>query len=121
MSEIFNAIADPVRRTLIARLHQSDALSLSQLAEGLSITRQAVTKHLNQLHKAGLVQIERRGRERLHSLDPKPLAEIDAWLEPYSAAWDRRLERLGRHLEATTAGEKTEATKQKPNRKETKA
>ncbi len=94
MSEIFAAIADPVRRTLIARLHSGEPLSLSALAEGLPITRQAVTKHLNQLQKSGLVRVEWQGRLRLHSLDARPMAEIDAWLAPYSAAWDRRLARL---------------------------
>ncbi len=74
-------------------------MSVSQLADGLPITRQAVTKHLDALQGAGLVTIARRGRERLHSLNPAPLREVDAWLAPYAAAWDARLERLQAHLE----------------------
>jgi predicted ArsR family transcriptional regulator len=99
MSKLFAVLSDDYRRLLLARLRERQPLSLSELAEGLEITRQAVTKHLDQLHRAGLLTVERRGRERLHWLRPEPLQEIEAWLAPYAAAWDRRLERLGRHLE----------------------
>jgi DNA-binding transcriptional ArsR family regulator len=100
MSKLFAALADDHRRELVARLHERQPLSLTDLAEGLAITRQAVTKHLDLLVRTGLVTMERRGRERLHSLDARPLREIEEWLAPYAAAWDRRLERLERHLEA---------------------
>jgi len=99
MSKLFAVLADEHRRVILARLRERQPLSLSELAEDLPISRQAVTKHLNHLQKAGLVTVERRGRERLHSLDPLPLQEIEQWLAPYAAAWDRRLERLQRHLE----------------------
>jgi DNA-binding transcriptional ArsR family regulator len=99
MSKLFAVLADEHRREILARLRERQPLSLSEVAEGLPITRQAVTKHLNQLQKAGLVLVERRGRERMHSLNPLPLREVEEWLAPYAAAWDRRLERLRRHLE----------------------
>jgi DNA-binding transcriptional ArsR family regulator len=102
MSKLFAVLSDDHRRVLLARLRERQPLSLSDLAEDLPISRQAVTKHLNQLQKAGLVQVERRGRERLHSLNPLPLREIEEWLAPYAAAWDRRLERLQQHLESTS-------------------
>jgi len=63
------------------------------------MTRQAVTKHLDALAAAGLVRVRRVGRERLHELDPEPLRELQEWLAPYQAAWDRRLERLKKHIE----------------------
>ena len=95
----FEALADPTRRALLDRCAGGGALSLSQLAYQLPMTRQAVTKHLDALSDAGLVSVSRRGRERLHSLNAAPLREIDAWLAPYAAAWDQRLERLQAHLE----------------------
>jgi DNA-binding transcriptional ArsR family regulator len=92
-------LADPTRRELLDRLRHGGPMSLSQLAERLPMSRQAVTKHLDALKRAGLVSITRRGRERLHSLNPAPLREVDDWLAPYAAAWDARLLRLQQHLE----------------------
>lgn len=94
----FEAVADPTRRTLLDRLRASGPLNLSQLAGPLPITRQAVTKHLDVLARAGLVAIRRRGRERIHELERRPLIEVYAWLAPYAEDWDRRLERLRVHL-----------------------
>ena len=96
---VFEAVADPTRRALLDRLRAHDALSLSALAEGQPMSRQAVAKHLALLRAAGLVTSWRQGRERLHALDAAPLRQLDDWLAPYAAAWDRRLARLKRHLE----------------------
>jgi DNA-binding transcriptional ArsR family regulator len=96
---VFEAVADPTRRALLDRLRRHDALSLSALADGQPMSRQAVAKHLDLLSEAGLVITWRRGRERMRALDAGPLRQLDAWLEPYAAAWDRRLARLKRHLE----------------------
>ena len=74
-------------------------MSLSDLADGLPITRQAVTKHLDALRDAGLVRVWTSGRERLHQLEPAPLREVTDWLAPYAAAWDARLARLQAHLQ----------------------
>jgi DNA-binding transcriptional ArsR family regulator len=81
------------------RLRLRGPLSLSELADGLPMSRQAVTKHLDALRDAGLLQIERRGRERIHALDPTPLRQVADFLAPYAAAWDGRLARLAAHLE----------------------
>ena len=99
MTLAFDAVADPTRRELLERLRLRGALSLSELADGLPISRQAVTKHLDRLRRAGLLRVERRGRERLHELDPEPMREVLDFLAPYAAAWDERLARLERHLE----------------------
>jgi len=98
MEAVFDAVADPTRRLLLERLRSRGALSITELARDLPISRQAVTKHLVQLRDAGLVRDRRRGRERVHELDAAPLREVDAWLRPYAAAWDRRLEALRHHL-----------------------
>lgn len=99
MSTPFHALADPTRREILERLRTSGTLSVSQLADGLPMTRQAVTKHLNALTAAGLIRVRWVGRERLHELDAEPLRELQEWLAPYEAEWDRRLERLKKHLE----------------------
>ncbi|MDX1643245.1 MAG: metalloregulator ArsR/SmtB family transcription factor [Thermoanaerobaculia bacterium] len=98
MPSVFEAVADPTRRGILARLRSGDALSVSDIAAELPMTRQAVTKHLDLLRDAGLIHVRWRGRERLHELDARPLREVDEWLEPYSAFWDDALGRLERHL-----------------------
>jgi DNA-binding transcriptional ArsR family regulator len=99
MEAVFEALADPTRRALLDRLRDQSGLSLSELALGLPMSRQAVTKHLDALRRAGLVRVRRAGRERLHELDARPLESVDDWLRPYAEAWDRRLEALRAHLE----------------------
>jgi DNA-binding transcriptional ArsR family regulator len=98
MATVFEAVADPTRRLLLERLRESGLLSIAELGAGLSISRQAVTKHLDALHSAGLLRVQARGRERLHELDARPLQEVDDWLRPYAEAWDRRLAALREHL-----------------------
>lgn len=99
MPDVFEAIADPVRRSLIGRLRTEGPLSISELSEPLAMTRQAVTKHLGVLIQAGLIRTERQGRRRLHHLEAAGLHPVADWIEPYERAWDRRLARLKRHLD----------------------
>ena len=99
MEPVFAAVADPTRRALLERLRSAGPLSISELGEGLPMTRQAVTKHLTILRESGLIRVRRSGRERLHELDAAPLREVDDWLRPYAKAWDERLAALKRHLE----------------------
>ena len=98
MDAVFIAVADPTRRLLLERLRPGGEASIETLAEGLPMTRQAVTKHLDVLRQAGLIRVRRQGRERLHELEPAPLEAIDDWLRPYAEAWDQRLAALKRHL-----------------------
>jgi DNA-binding transcriptional ArsR family regulator len=104
MGAPFHALADPTRREILERLRRYGPLSVSEIAKGLPMTRQAVTKHLDALAAAGLVTIRRLGRERIHELDPEPLRELHLWLAPYEAEWDRRLDRLRRHLDTDEEG-----------------
>jgi DNA-binding transcriptional ArsR family regulator len=76
MDAVFKALADKSRRQLLDRLHQSNGRTLGDLCAGLAMTRQAVTKHLALLESAQLVVTVRRGREKLHYLNPVPLNEI---------------------------------------------
>ena len=98
MEAVFDALADPTRRVLMDRMRDRSGLSLSELADGLPMSRQAVTKHIDALRRAGLVRVRRAGRERLHELDARPLERVDDWLRPYAEAWDRRLDALRTHL-----------------------
>ena len=96
---VFEAVADSTRRELLERLREQGPATVGELSEPFAMSRQAVTKHLDILVGAGLIRVRREGRHRIHELDPDPLREVDGWLAPYAAAWDRRLERLRTHLE----------------------
>lgn len=93
----FTAIADPVRRDILALLREGEQPA-GHLVETLDLPQPNVSKHLKALHTAGLVRIRVDGPRRLYSLDPAPLAELDAWLAPYRAFWADKLDALGEHL-----------------------
>ena len=76
MDEVFKALADASRRSLLDRLHAKNGQTLNELCDGLAMTRQAVTKHLAILEAANLVTTFRNGREKLHYLNPVPVHEI---------------------------------------------
>jgi len=81
---VFRALADRSRRELLDRLHDRNGQTLGELCEGLKMSRQAVTKHLDMLEEANLVATVRRGREKLHYLNPVPIGEItDRWMRKY--------------------------------------
>lgn len=76
MPDIFRALADESRRRLLDKLFQQNGQTLGQLCDGLAMSRQAVSKHLAILQAANLIAVHRRGREKLHYLNPVPLAQI---------------------------------------------
>lgn len=83
---VFAALADENRRVLLERLRRSNGQTLTKLCEGLPITRQAVTKHLTALEAANLVLTQRRGREKLHFLNPVPIHAIAMrWLRQFDS------------------------------------
>ncbi len=98
MDAVLAAVADPTRRALLERLRENGAGSIRQLAWGLPITRQGVTKHLDMLRAAGLVRVRKVGRQQIHELDAAPLRAIEDWLRPYEEFWDARIAALRRHL-----------------------
>jgi DNA-binding transcriptional ArsR family regulator len=91
--EALAALADPVRRELVAVLARGEAPA-GELAARFPVSRPAVSRHLRVLREAGLVTARTEGRRRLYALDPGPLREIDDWLEPYRDLWGRRLDAL---------------------------
>lgn len=96
--KVFKALADPGRRLLLDRLFAHNGQTLGALCEHLDMTRQAVTKHLKLLEEANLVVTLKRGREKLHYLNPVPIHEISArWINKFEHG---RLEAL-RQLKAT--------------------
>ena len=104
MLDVFQAVADPTRRMILASLREEGPLSVAALSAPLPMSRQAVTKHLDILEAAGLVGRAMTGRERIHHLQPEPLKAMEDWLEPYAAAWDERLERLRIHVDGEDDG-----------------
>ena len=84
MDGVFKALADPTRRKLLDRLRADNGQTLVELCERLAMTRQAVTKHLVLLEEANLVATVRRGREKLHYINPVPIHEIaERWINKF--------------------------------------
>jgi uncharacterized protein YndB with AHSA1/START domain/DNA-binding transcriptional ArsR family regulator len=102
VEEVFRALADPSRRQLLDRLFERDGQSLTDLAEGLAMTRFGVMKHLGVLEGAGLVAVRRSGREKLHYLNPVPIQLVfDRWVSKYAAPWTGAMAEIKRDLEGT--------------------
>jgi DNA-binding transcriptional ArsR family regulator len=100
MDAVFRALADPVRRRLLDRLHARNGQTLGELCEGLDMTRQAVTKHLVALEAANLVVSQKRGREKLHFINPVPINDIaERWIGKFDAPRLAALAELKRKLE----------------------
>ena len=100
MDEVFKALADPTRRELLDRLRERDGQPLSDLEEGVPMTRFGVMKHLKVLEEAGLVTTRRRGREKLHFLNPVPIRLVhDRWVSKYAEPWASALSALKRDIE----------------------
>jgi DNA-binding transcriptional ArsR family regulator len=100
MDEVFKALADPTRRELLDRLRADDGQTLSALEARLPMSRFGVMKHLRVLEGANLVVTRRRGREKLHFLNPVPIRRIhDRWVSKYAEPWVSALTDLKRELE----------------------
>jgi DNA-binding transcriptional ArsR family regulator len=91
---VFAALGDETRLRLLARLCAAGPLSITRLTDGTAVTRQAVTKHLHVLARAGLVRGVRRGRESLWEPEPRKLDSARRYLDLVSRRWDEALERL---------------------------
>ena len=94
----FAVLAEPSRRTILDVLRHGER-PVGELVAHLHLSQPAVSKHLRVLREAGLVEVRTDAQRRLYRIRPEPLAEIDAWLEPYRRLWGRSLDALGRHLE----------------------
>jgi uncharacterized protein YndB with AHSA1/START domain/DNA-binding transcriptional ArsR family regulator len=100
VDEVFRALADPTRRELLDELFRADGQTLSALEERFPMTRFGVMKHLRQLEEAGLIVTRRRGREKLHFLNPVPIRLIhDRWVSKYAEPWVAGLSEIKQKLE----------------------
>ena len=97
LSLTLNALADPTRRAILARLSLGEA-TVNELAEPFAMSLPAVSKHLKVLEKAGLISRGRKAQWRPCRLEPEPLKEASDWLEEYRRLWEERLDRLDEYL-----------------------
>ena len=101
VNDVFRALADASRRALLDALFKRNGQTLGELCDGMSMTRQAVTKHLAVLEDANLVAVVWRGREKLHYLNPAPIQEIsERWISKYERGRLSALGDLKRALES---------------------
>lgn len=98
-ADVFFALGDHTRLSVVRRLGAGGALSATALSDGANVTRQAIVKHLQVLEHAGLVSHQKRGREVLYALETRRLEDARAFLDTVSAAWDRALDRLRQLVE----------------------
>lgn len=99
VAPLFAALGDDLRLGLVARLAEGRPLSITQLARGSGVTRQAVTKHLHVLAGSGLARASCVGRERRWELETRRLVEARRYLDQVARKWDESLERLRRFVE----------------------
>jgi DNA-binding transcriptional ArsR family regulator len=94
---LFDIIAEPNRRRVLDLLLKHER-TVGELVEALDMSQPAVSKHLRVLREAGLVEARVDAQRRVYSLHPQPLADVDAWLQPYRHFWRGKLASLHRHL-----------------------
>src|SRR6266851_4742918 len=100
MDAVFRALGDPTRRSLLDELFKEDGQTLRALEQRLPMTRFGVMKHLRVLEEAGLVTTKRRGREKLHFLNPVPIRLVhDRWVSKYAEPWAAGLSQLKQDIE----------------------
>src|SRR6266705_1293893 len=97
MMTTFDALAEPMRRRILDLLREQPRV-VGELVELLGISQPGISKHLRVLREVGLVRARQDAQRRWYELRPEPLAEVDAWLEPYRKLWAGRLDALERHL-----------------------
>ena len=98
MDTALAALADPTRRRMMEALRGGER-SAGEIERRVGVNQPTASKHLRALRRAGLVRVRKDAQRRLFSLEPGPLAELDAWLAPYRAFWRTRLDALEAHLE----------------------
>jgi DNA-binding transcriptional ArsR family regulator len=99
--ETWTALADPHRRAVLSLLRERPC-AVGELVEQLGVTQPTASKHLRVLREAGLVRVRKDAQRRIYTIDPGPIAELDAWLGPNRSLWNEHLDALGRHLDDET-------------------
>jgi DNA-binding transcriptional ArsR family regulator len=98
MEEAFDVLAEPNRRRILELVREAER-PVGELVDELDLSQPAVSKHLRVLREAGLVEVRTDAQRRLYRVNPGPLRDVDAWLEPYRRMWSARLDDLERHLD----------------------
>ena len=98
-SDIFFAIADPTRRSMLLRLAREGEKTVTELMAPFSMTQPGVSKHLRCLRKAGLVRSRSAGRLRFYEIEPQHLKQVQDWISEVEKFWDQRLDALGAYLD----------------------
>lgn len=101
--DVFNAIADPTRRSILLSLTK-ESYNVNALADKFDITRQAVSLHIKYLQECGVVSLKKSGRERICSLEVEKLTEVAEWLEPFRKMWTGKFSQLGKLLDELQSG-----------------
>jgi DNA-binding transcriptional ArsR family regulator len=96
---VWSALTDSNRRAVLALLRERPR-AVGELVMALGLSQPTTSKHLRVLRDAGLVRVTGDAQRRIYAIDPEPLTDLDAWLAPYRALWNDRLDALGRHLDA---------------------
>ncbi|MEQ9568593.1 MAG: metalloregulator ArsR/SmtB family transcription factor [Longimicrobiales bacterium] len=100
MSNTFELLADETRRSLVEALGEGEH-SVGELVDRVEMAQPAVSKQLRILREAGLASVRKEGRRRIYRLQPQGLKELDTWLQPFRAAWERRVDALEEVLSST--------------------
>ena len=124
LDSVFNALADPTRRAILARLTEGDA-NVAELAAPFRMSQPAVSRHLKVLEQAGLISRHRRATARLSHLEAEPLRDATVWLADYREYWTESYERLdelvARLLAESVKDESEDESRNKPGRKRGKS
>ena len=105
LDRAFSALSDPTRRAILARLSMGEA-TVSQLTEPFELSQPTISKHLQVLENAGLIERGRDAQRRPRKLVPIALKEVADWIEPFRQRWVRRFDNLDRHLSTMNKSEK---------------
>ncbi len=97
--DAFYALAEPRRRKVVEILAHRGQLSATQICVEFDVTPQAISQHLRVLREANMVQMERRGQQRIYALNPKSMFEVEKWAAGMAEMWNRRFDRLEKALE----------------------
>ncbi|HEY5220674.1 MAG TPA: metalloregulator ArsR/SmtB family transcription factor [Candidatus Paceibacterota bacterium] len=98
--DIFTAIAEPTRRNIIEMLASNGELSATDISGKFHSSPPAISQHLKVLREAKLVRMEKRSRQRIYTINPPAMKELEQWAKQKTALWDRRLDRLDKVLQA---------------------
>lgn len=102
LDKVFKSLSDPTRREVLKLLSEAPtALSINTIVDQFTGSRQAITKHLNVLHQANLIEFEQRGRERFCSPNYAPLKEVKHWVQSYEQYWSFRIELLNKFTQTS--------------------